>query len=451
MQATSKKINPHTYEVTIKESLAEMEHFKKLAAKKIAEARQFPGFRKGDEVPVDVVAREIGTEALMGETLEEALQTIYPKALKKLDIHPVDVGEITKLVSHSPLEVILTVEVMPEVKLDIKKIEKIKVEVAEVSVTDEELQKELDEIIARGTHFHTRGAHHGHSHDENGDVAAETDTSIQMGDKVRVNAIGYDKKGGKTDDRMALHDFELTIGAKMMIPWFEEALVGAKEGDVVEFDITFPEDYHSKDFAGQKAFFSCTILTVEYPHKPEWSEEFIERVWGKKLSLSDFKVEYREAMLADRKDKARSEAEEKLSGELIKVTDIEIGPKVIAKEVENLWAHHNAEITKQGMEIKSYLEHLKTSEEAFKKEHIEPSAVRRLKSMIVLEELKKHYKPEITEEKVAEEMKKVFARYAGDPDFEKRLIEMAKPGTDHFNDIKSRLEYRAVIDRFLKA
>jgi FKBP-type peptidyl-prolyl cis-trans isomerase (trigger factor) len=106
---------------------------------------------------------------------------------------------------------------MPEVKLDIKKIEKIKVEVAEVAVTDEELQKELDEIIARGTHFHTRGAHHGHSHDENGDVAAETDTSIQMGDKVRVNAIGYDKKGGETDDRMALHDFELTI-SKMMIP-----------------------------------------------------------------------------------------------------------------------------------------------------------------------------------------------------------------------------------------
>jgi trigger factor len=206
MQATSKKINAHTYEITIKESAAEMEHYKKSAAKKIAENRQFPGFRKGDEVPVDVVAREIGTEALMGETLEEALQAVYPKALKKLEIHPVDVGEISKLVSHTPLEVILHVEVMPEVKLDIKKIEKIKVEVSEVSVTDEELQKELDEMIARGTHFHTRGAHHGHHHDENGDVAEVTDTSIQNGDRVRVNAVGYDKKGGKTDDRMALHD-----------------------------------------------------------------------------------------------------------------------------------------------------------------------------------------------------------------------------------------------------
>ncbi len=213
----------------------------------------------------------------------------------------------------SPLEVVLTVEVMPEVKLDFKKIEKIKVEVPEVSVTDEELQKELDEIVARSTHFHPRGAHSGHHHDENGDVAEVTDVAIQEGDRVRVNALGYDKKGGKTDDKMALNDFELTIGAKMMIPGFEEALIGAKEGDVVEFDITFPKDYHSEEFAGKKAFFSCTILTVEYPHKPEWSEEFIERVWGKKLPLSEFRTEYREAMLTDRKEKARSEAEEKLS------------------------------------------------------------------------------------------------------------------------------------------
>lgn len=352
MQATSKKINAHTYEVTIKENAAEMEHYKKSAARKIADVRQFAGFRKGDEVPVDVVAREIGEDRLMGEALEEALQTIYPKALKKLEINPIDMGDLTKVVSMSPLEVVLTVEVLPEVKLDFKKIEKIKVEVPEVSVTDEEFQKELDEIIARATHFHPRGTHHGHHHDENGDVPEETDIAIQVGDRVRINATGYDKKGGKTDDKMTLHDFELTIGAKMMIPGFEEALVGAKEGDVVEFDITFPKDYHSEEFAGKNAFFSCTILTVEYPHKPEWSEEFIERVWGKKLPLAEFRTEYREAMLADRKDKARSEAEEKLSGEFIAASDIEVGPKILAKEVETLWQYHNREIEKQGMEIK---------------------------------------------------------------------------------------------------
>lgn len=450
MQATSKKLNAHTYEVTIKENAAEMEHYKKSAAKKIADSRQFPGFRKGDEVPFDVIAREVGEDRVMSEALDEALQVIYPKALKKLGINPVDVGELTKVTSMSPLEVVLTVEVMPEIKLDFKKIEKITVQVPEVSVTDEELKKELDEIVARSTHFHTRGAHDGHHHDENGDVNQVTDTAIVEGDRVRINALGYDKKGGTPDEKMALHDFELTIGANMMIPGFEEALIGAKEGDIVEFDITFPKDYHSEEFAGKNAFFSCTVLTVEYPHAPEWSEEFIERVWGKKLPLSDFRTEYREAMLTDRKDKARSEAEEKLSGEFIAVSDIEVGPKMLLKEVENLWQHHNREIEKQGMEIKGYLEHLKTSEEGFKKEHIEPSATRRVKSMLILEEMKKHYKPDITEEAVVSEMKKVFARYAGDADFEKRLLEMAKPGTEHFNDIKSRLEYRAVIDRFIK-
>ena len=93
---------------------------------------------------MDVVEREIGADRLMGEAIEQALQTLYPKALKKLEIQPVDVGEIKELKSHSPLEVTLLVEVAPEVKLDMKKIEKIKVAVSEVSVSDEDLQKELD-------------------------------------------------------------------------------------------------------------------------------------------------------------------------------------------------------------------------------------------------------------------------------------------------------------------
>lgn len=224
MQATSKKVSETVWEVTIKESNAEMEKYKKEAARSIAEERQFPGFRKGDEVPFDVIGREIGAERLMEEALNQALQVLYPRALKKLEITPIDMGEIKSVTSIAPLEVVLTVEIAPEVSLDMKKIEKIKIELTPVVVPDEELQKELDEIIVRGTHFHPRGAHHGHHHDENGDVT-ETDLAIQDGDKVMVNAVGYDKKGGVTDDRMKLSDFELTIGAKMMIPGFEEALI----------------------------------------------------------------------------------------------------------------------------------------------------------------------------------------------------------------------------------
>lgn len=450
MQVSSKQLHPHTIEVTIKESGVEMEHIKKHTARRLSEVRQFSGFRKWEEVPVDAVIAEIGEERFMSEVLEDALQSIYPKAIKKLWITPVESGEFVKLVSMSPLEVVMHVEVIPSIELDMKKMEKISVIVGQVSVSDEEMEKELEKIIERATHFHTRWAHHGHSHDENGDLPEETDDTIKIGDKVHVNAFWSDKKWGKIDERMSLSDFELVIGAKMMIPGFEEALIWSKMGDIVEFDVTFPEDYHSADFAGKSAFFSCTILSVEYPHKPQWNEEFIERVWGKKISYEKFVEEFREGMLIDRQTQARSAAEEKLSSEFIKVTDFEVGPKMLAKEVASLWEYHNREIEKQWMDVKTYLEHLKVSEDGFKKEHIEPSAIRRIKSMIILEEMKRHYKPDITEEKVLDEMKKVFGKYAGDPDFEKRLLELAKPGTEHYEDIKSRLQYRDVIERFLK-
>ncbi len=92
----------------------------------------------------------------MSEALEDALQSIYPKAIKKLLITPVESGEFVKLVSMSPLEVVMHVEVIPSIELDMKKIEKISVVVDQISVSDEEMGKELEKIIERATHFHTR-------------------------------------------------------------------------------------------------------------------------------------------------------------------------------------------------------------------------------------------------------------------------------------------------------
>lgn len=154
-------------------------------------------------------------------------------------------------------------------------------------------------------------------------------------------------------------------------------------------------------------------------------------------------------MLRDRREKARSEAEDKLVTELLAIHPIELGTKIVTKEVENLWQYHNSEIQKQGMDIATYLEHMRTSEDEFKKTQIEPVAINRVKSMLILEALKKHYAPSITDDAVTAEIRTVFARYAQNPDFEQRILELAKPGTQHFEDVKSRLEYRMVIDRFV--
>jgi FKBP-type peptidyl-prolyl cis-trans isomerase (trigger factor) len=46
----------------------------------------------------------------------------------------------------------------------------------------------------------------------------------------------------------------------------------------VEFEITFPKDYHSIDFQSRKVFFVTTIFNVEKALKPEWTPDFIEKL-----------------------------------------------------------------------------------------------------------------------------------------------------------------------------
>jgi len=55
---------------------------------------------------------------------------------------------------------------------------------------------------------------------------------------------------------------DLVIGSHSFIDDFEDQLVGAKPGDVVEVNVTFPEEYGKEDLAGKDALFTCTIHSV---------------------------------------------------------------------------------------------------------------------------------------------------------------------------------------------
>jgi len=55
---------------------------------------------------------------------------------------------------------------------------------------------------------------------------------------------------------------DLKIGSHSFIDDFEDQLVGAKPGDVVEVNVTFPENYHAEDLAGKDALFTCTIHSI---------------------------------------------------------------------------------------------------------------------------------------------------------------------------------------------
>ena len=70
----------------------------------------------------------------------------------------------------------------------------------------------------------------------------------------------------------------LTIGSNSFIPGFEDQLVGAKIGEDVEVNVTFPEEYHAKDLAGKAAVFKCKVNAISVKELPELDDEFAQEV-----------------------------------------------------------------------------------------------------------------------------------------------------------------------------
>ncbi|MFV0288871.1 MAG: FKBP-type peptidyl-prolyl cis-trans isomerase [Mycoplasmatales bacterium] len=86
------------------------------------------------------------------------------------------------------------------------------------------------------------------------------DLVSEDGDTVTIDYIGV--SGGEEFEGGTATDYDLVLGSGSFIDGFEEQLVGHKVGDLVQVDVTFPDDYSSADLAGQRAIFVTTIKDI---------------------------------------------------------------------------------------------------------------------------------------------------------------------------------------------
>lgn len=187
MQSTAVRKNSYLYEVTVKESGVEFEKARAHVIDDIRTQGKVKGFKKGSLVPESVIVREYGEPMIESQALDKLLAKIYPKILKKENLVPVAPGQVTSVKSTNPVEFTLEIEVFPEVSVDEKKLANIKIKKTHVEVTNAEVEKEIEAIKARFTHFHEAG-HHTH------DGADTSNLMIETGDRVTLSAQGYDKK-----------------------------------------------------------------------------------------------------------------------------------------------------------------------------------------------------------------------------------------------------------------
>ncbi|NDK08481.1 trigger factor [Candidatus Gracilibacteria bacterium] len=388
------------------------------------------GYRKGT-APEAMIVKKYGEEQINHMVIDHAIDHIYQDAIKKEKIVPVAQAEIVEVISESPLKFKVHVEILPEVKIS-DKYKKIKLKKTVIEVSDKEVEGALNDIQTRFTKF---------------EEASNTD-SIENGDKVTIDTTGYDK-GEKVLESTSMQDYPLVIGSKLLVPGFEEGLIGKKSGDEITLDITFPKDYHNAGFAGKETKFKVNIKKIEKSVKPEFTPEFIKNLRGKDLDLQGFKALIKQEIKETKEMNARVDEEHKLIDELLKVTDLEIGDKLLANQVQKVFEEIKENLTKDNLRMVDYLESLKMTEDDYKEKNVKSIAKKRLEGELILHKLMELEDVKITDAEMDKEIDTILARF-GSEDVLKKLKELYVPGGKYYEELRQRTSYRKLIDSFFE-
>jgi trigger factor len=232
--------------------------------------------------------------------------------------------------------------------------------------------------------------------------AKRADAKAKDGDQVKMNAVGF--KDGVAFEGGKLDNYPLVLGSKSFIPGFEEGLVGAKKGDKVSLDLTFPAEYHAKELAGAAVVFEVEVLEIAAPKAAELSDDL-----AKKFGYESAEA-LKEFAATRVQDDLNNAAEQKLRRELFDVLEKEnkfaLPASMVEGEFNAIWQAFEMDVARAGKTIAD----MDKSEEELKTEN-KALAERRVKLGLVLSKIGQENKVEVKDEDIAAEINKVVAMY----------------------------------------
>jgi len=411
MKHSIKELKNSELEISVELSKEYLAKFAEQALKELGKEIKVKGFRPG-HVPTEILKKQIGEEAIKYKTQDKALQKSYTEIVINEKLQVISRPKIKIEDEKEALKYTATVAIYP--KVEVKDYKSIKVKKPEVKVP----KKEIDEAIEDMKKYIT--------------TYKEVDRAAKNGDKIEIDFEGFDKDG-KTIAGTKSSKHPMVLGDKTFIPGFEEELIGMKKDEEKEFDITFPKDYHQKDFQSKKVKFKVKVQKLEEAEIPKLNEELVEKLTGKKDSVENFKKEIEENLKIRKEREAKQKQENEYLEELLKRTKIELPEVLITEELHYIIQEVKSDIERKGMKFEQFIEQSKTTIEKLKEKY-RPEAEKRVKLRIALQHI-------IKEEGIEPDPK----------EFEKELKAMktAHPKSNE-NELKAVTQNRLALRDFFK-
>ena len=362
------------------------------AFKEANKKAKIDGFRPG-HAPKEVFIKKYGEQALYMDAAEAVVDGAYEKMLKENE------KDLEDLVARPDVQVkeingegvtfnfVLTMR--PEVKLGDYK--KINVKCEKASVTAEEIEDTIENIRHRYAE----------------DVLK--DGEIKDGDVAVIDFEGFVDgvafEGGKGEN------YSLKIGSGTFIPGFEEQLIGLKSGDEKDVEVTFPEDYHAEDLKGKKATFKVKVHEVKEVKVPELDKDFFEDLGMEGVDTKEkLEAKISESILTNKESELENKYIDELLEAAAKDTEVDIPEVMIDDELERMIREYDSHLRSQGITLEQFYKFTNSDEEALKSQ-MRPEAARRVKHRLMLEEIAKQEKIEISDEEANKEAERLAENY----------------------------------------
>ena len=400
MEAKMEKIEKNIVKFEITVEANKFQDAIKRAYNKNVKTFNVPGFRKG-KVPMAIVKKYYGVGVLMEDAVNFAIEGSYSKVLEENNITPVDYPNIDIVTAEEGKDFVYTAEVTVYPEVELGEYKGLKVEKPSYEVTEEEVNLKLKEMQEKNARIETK---------EDGEVATGDTAVIDF--KGFIDDVAFEGGEGK--------DYSLEIGSGTFIDNFEDQLIGAKAGDKVEVNVTFPENYGKEELNNKKAKFEVLVKEIKVKELPEIDDEFATET-SEFETLADLKADITKKLEVSNAERADREFEEAVIKAVTENAKVEIPAVMVEKEIDSMVKNLEQRLQYQGLTLDQYFE-LTGTDAAKMRDYMKENAEVKVKTDLVLEAIEKAENIEATEEEIKEKAVEVAKMYSAGED--EKMIEL---------------------------
>lgn len=314
MQVSVEKINNVERRLTIVVPANKVEEAYTLQINRFAKSANIKGFRPG-KAPMSYIQERFGDDARK-EALSDVIQKSLVEAMTEQNLKPISTPRVEPKVMapDQPLEFVASFEVLPEmgdVKFSMDNVEKLVID-----ITDQDVNHVIQQLLKQYTKWNI--------------------VSREAQDKDRVVIDYYAIFEGVEDTENKVQSFPLELGSKVMLPGFEQGLIGAKAGDERKLNLNFPADFSVAERAGKPVDFVVQIKQVFEAEAPVIDSKFIEKLGIKSGKEEDLNQQIKQSLELERTRLVKEKLKEQVFRQLLEQNPMDIPKSLVAREAKNI-------------------------------------------------------------------------------------------------------------------